>query len=1253
MGDSEKKEEIIYTPEELNEIRRIVDLAEVFSDAPSITHQPLRPVEPPKIDAEKIKKRQEAAFNLSSEEGGIDDNLLSGLTAFDDSMPPFNADGTQPDVFDTFTYRKEEEGLGEEPEINQISDESEDESSQVSQKKRISTLEQLDELTKTEPESLDQEEIETKGYADNEEAEEESEADGSISEDESIAEVEEPETLDFGSSLDEIPTADDASVGDESVDDLPAWDALETADIHDLTDGDGDEVPDNLDQLGNIESRDFPEADDDGMFSSSNDEELSQFPEDDLSGSFDEMDDDSSEFSDIDSLGADSLPEELPMADEDFGDDTVVEDLPDEFLKVNENFGDDAVVEDLPDDFLKVNDNFGDDTVVEDLPDELSEIDEDFNNIEPDYMPEEFPITNEDFGNDIEIDALPEEFPGVSEELGSVDDLNFNIEEIQNGMDAPPPIPIDDGFESDYDDSDNSLLEQLDNIDDLDFDPENLPSYATGKTDKAKTAGDPFDNIEPLDDNDFKPKPQAMGNNGVRETGTEINLSDRELKKLKRAILLFDTGLRNAITDVVINDKLSPIDTRALIDMILRGQPETKIREFLSIYLGTEIPETESTTGPGRRRVIHSRPEYMKEGRQRQQRRLKLLAYAGVAAVLAFIITILSYQYIYKPVMAKKKINEGIVLIVRGGDYVTKPEDYRAAEELAKYVDENYVKDYIYGYNCYAAAYLQIKEYQRAYSKLNDAYKIAPQNVDTLLNLGYFYARVPAAFYNNVKSSIHENYYPSEDMKERNLSQLDLSINFYKRVLAVEPKEVRALQGIGNAYYLQQQYLKAKNFYADILKVDPDSVVGYSGLLNLYIERDTYELVATLHTDMRYKKLDKKLPKALLAKLAGYYLSKNKTDSFNVRVDHGVQSPRLRNENDSTIPAVNGVLSVLNSIDNDYPPLLLLRAKVALYENNIKAAERYLDNTINLAPGYFDALHMRGKLYYETSQPVRAYELLNRAASNYVDLSASEAIGGMCECEGLNDYYYKNQPDFIHDDFYKGTERIGETHALLGNIFYYFFDRVRYRYGDLEDEMLDEELEKMVNYNIAREKYELALSTNFSTSEIRYNLGRIHYLNKQYEKSLEQWLHLYDDFITSPELMLALGNAFYHLGQYDTAKGEFLKLINVLEHEADGITIADRGNKNQVKLFKSLATAYNNIGSVYQLKDDESKSSLSYWKAIENAKRIDLENEFARVNLARSFGRGNRTEPILDESVPYSIKFYSDDMRWARRESEE
>jgi tetratricopeptide (TPR) repeat protein len=202
------------------------------------------------------------------------------------------------------------------------------------------------------------------------------------------------------------------------------------------------------------------------------------------------------------------------------------------------------------------------------------------------------------------------------------------------------------------------------------------------------------------------------------------------------------------------------------------------------------------------------------------------------------------------------------------------------------------------------------------------------------------------------------------------------------------------------------------------------------------------------------------------------------------------------------------------------------------------------------------------------------------------------------------------------------------------------------RYGDLEDEEIDGDADRLANYQIARDKYEKALETGFASSEVHYNLGRVYYLNKLYRKALDQWLNLYEDFVEKPEIMFALGNAFYHMGSYDAAKGEYLKLISSYEYDMDRMKVARRDLEGHVKLIQFLSSAYNNVGAVYQALNNEAKSDISYWKSIDWAQHINSDNEFARVNLARSFRKtGEVGEPILDESIPFSLDFYREDKR--------
>ena len=93
----------------------------------------------------------------------------------------------------------------------------------------------------------------------------------------------------------------------------------------------------------------------------------------------------------------------------------------------------------------------------------------------------------------------------------------------------------------------------------------------------------------------------------------------------------------------------------------------------------------------------------------------KFTSFFAASAIVAFILTIISYQFIYKPHMAKKLIKQGVSLIVKSslkGERIDRKRNYDEAEKLFKEVDEEYIRDYLYGYNEYARAYLRNKDYE-------------------------------------------------------------------------------------------------------------------------------------------------------------------------------------------------------------------------------------------------------------------------------------------------------------------------------------------------------------------------------------------------------------------------------------------------------------------------------------------------------------------------------------------------------------
>jgi len=828
--------------------------------------------------------------------------------------------------------------------------------------------------------------------------------------------------------------------------------------------------------------------------------------------------------------------------------------------------------------------------------------------------------------SDLDITSEPEKDYGETESIDEMPDSYEDFEEPESAPKETDTGTFDemDSFSDDFGD--------IDNIPDA-FE-ESAPPKKSGKKEEPR---DEFINdmheedtltIEPLDDeSEISEEYETPAPKRVKSSSPEMELSEKDISRLKKAIILFNPAVRQAIRETVINDLIPPADMKKLVDMIITGKSEDSIHRFLEKKLKTKIDLVDETSP--RRRVITSRPEYSLEGRERQKKLIKATGIFGVSVLVAFCATLASYHLIYKPYMAKKLIREGVALIVSSGipgQKFDRKNNYDKAEELFREVDEEYIKDFLYGYNEYARAYLKNEDYNESLKKLNKAYSIDKTYIDTLNNLGYFFAKNKEPFTESKKAEIQKLYFGEKKAMQGINTPLDLSINFYRRALLVDRENITALVGIGNAYFYQGQYLNAKKYFEDILRIDPDSIAGYSGLLNLYIERDSFPLTATIHAELRDKDLLPDLPSPLLSKLAGYYLDKRAKGDSNVRIDYGVTSPRLIDSSDNLDPAILEVLKALNKRDPKYPQLYIQFARYHLVKNNLMEMDRYLDEVLAIQPDYYSALHLKGEYYYNAKEPVKAYKFLN---------------------EALNKFKY--QPDFTKDEFYRETENCGKTHMYLGNIFYYYFDKVKSRGSELDDEIIDDKIQKMENYNSALTHYTTALNDfNYSSSELYYNMGRICYLKEQYTLALNLWLHLYDDFVKSPELMLALGNAFYNSGNgttqgnYEAAKGEYLKLISVLEYEADKIRVVDLSKVSHVKLFQTLSSAYNNLGAVYQNTGEHQKRDIAYWKAIDYGQKMNQENEYARVNLARS---NREAEPILDKWIPYSINIYREDMR--------
>jgi hypothetical protein len=77
------------------------------------------------------------------------------------------------------------------------------------------------------------------------------------------------------------------------------------------------------------------------------------------------------------------------------------------------------------------------------------------------------------------------------------------------------------------------------------------------------------------------PASATAPSSGAESESGSVDLSDEELRRLKKALALYPAGLMYAVRDAVLKDMLAPADTRQLVDMILDNRPVDNIRRFL------------------------------------------------------------------------------------------------------------------------------------------------------------------------------------------------------------------------------------------------------------------------------------------------------------------------------------------------------------------------------------------------------------------------------------------------------------------------------------------------------------------------------------------------------------------------------------------------------------------------------------------------------------------------------------------------
>ncbi|MEI0516370.1 periplasmic flagellar collar protein FlcA [Brachyspira murdochii] len=759
----------------------------------------------------------------------------------------------------------------------------------------------------------------------------------------------------------DLPESDDKLSADVDNLDLPESDDKLSADVDNL------DLPESDDKLSaDVDNLDLPEDLNDNALPT-DDDDLG-LPEDLADNALPTDDDD---------LG---LPEDLDIADDDLNlhnlsdeDDLGLpedKELEDKIAKdINEA---DSVKNDIKADKLPVlNDDLP-------LPDTLPNVDDDY---------QDEALENDDKENDIGIDDISDSLDDILEDddLNELDNLenildddNLDKEETEETLDDDLDLnnsSLDDEEEEKASESsDEDKKEEEPSDDDLDLNNLSLDDEeeekASESSDENKKEEEPSDDDLDLDNLDDEEKPSNNAVSNIVEGGTSLpspetadNLptskyddvdKDIDKDKVLNAIKNLSPLTQYHVLDTILNEKIDKDSMETLLNALERGETSEAITELLNKELGLGIKEE------GRKNVIDliPIPNSLKDYGQ-------IIRVAAVFLVLFVALVILSFQFIYKPVMANKYYKQGLVSISNGA-YEEAERNFAEGERLKP--------KQIKWYNKYARAYIDRETFNNAFSKIQGALNIKPRDFETRITFGYYYRK------KGEKELSEEDYVLGEQLYE------DMLAYTGKKKEKETIYDERGLLMISRARnMLEPQYYDiAYTNYIDMVTFFGDGVVPRKRAMLIKIYQDNYEHVKALQNHIELLKPGY-IDDEVYPKLAQYLLDKD--DFYGSRV----LFEKLLAAYPNNLESIVGYADYETRLKHyDRAMELLNTAALPLYESNpFNKGKEYVYN-------------MLGQIYYNLGEYGNAVRNFNEAlAINEVYPDANYNLG--------NVYFYKDK----------------------------------------------------------------------------------------------------------------------------------------------------------------------------------------------------------------------------------------------------
>ena len=470
-----------------------------------------------------------------------------------------------------------------------------------------------------------------------------------------------------------------------------------------------------------------------------------------------------------------------------------------------------------------------------------------------------------------------------------------------------------------------------------------------------------------------------------------------------------------------------------------------------------------------------------------------------------------------------------------------------------------------------------------------------------------------------------------------------LAIEYFKRVFtdSNDPHNVDATAGIARIFYNKKEFGTAVKYYNDIIEKYPKDPIGHGGILSTYIEMwkkdGNPQYVLNHHRQVRNAlDIEDELSLAILAKLASFYID---LDSENVRIKYNI-NPEDQVSGMEIDDNVEYLLNIVYGKENGnkFAEGFYQRARFYFKQEEASRALKQLELAATYDERHYLAVLLMAEYYMKVENIVEAESLLSEAEARYNQHKGK--LGERDEDETL----LEGKPGRIYFDKGKiafltaaGVNKVDNVRDFPGKKIY-----PARSLGQLSAE----ETSRRNGLINAKDYFKQALDAEGGISsdpkmlrEVNYYLGWIDYNSGEFASALDYWAELPDeDIYNNPTLLLGKGNSFYYTRQYNAALGNYLKLKDDYEERELTIGRLEPENSDHQEIYQSLTALYNNIGAVYEKKQETINALKFYWKAMETARRIGMVSEIATSNKDLVFARTRiEREPLLEDWLPPTL----------------